>query len=513
MAEKHVPLEARGISRDFDGVRVLHDVSIDFLSGEVHAIIGENGAGKSTLMKILSGYLAPTAGEVLVDGKPVRFADSAAAEDLGVILIHQEMNLADDLSVSANIFLGRELRRGPLLDDREMERRASELLAELRTQVSPRARVGSLTVSERQMVEIAKALWRNARVLIMDEPTDVLTNRETEVLFALIRRLKSSGVTVIFISHKLPEVKEIADRVTVLRDGRLIATQMIADLDEDAMATLMVGRELSEMYPPKRIAADAEVVLELEDFTVPGWATGVSFALRRGEILGLAGLVGSGRTELFEGLLGLRPARGTVRLHGKAVRFRTPRDAARQGIAYVSEDRKGKGLLVDMRMKPNMSLLALERIARPFLSDRVEQQILEEGSSDFDIRTANRNAVVNTLSGGNQQKVVLAKTMQIDPEVIILDEPTRGIDIGTKREIYFLVERLAAQGKAIVLISSELPEIIGLAHRVVVMQSGEVTGILPAERLTEDEVVRYATGLRRDTKEPLRQARAEGQAR
>ena len=331
-------------------------------------------------------------------------------------------------------------------------------------------------------------------------------------LFRMINHLRERGVGIVYISHRLEELFRISDRITVMRDGQFIETLPTTEVKIDKIISLMVGRTIYESEPEIPEARDENVVLAVRDLNRSNELYDVNFELRRGEILGLAGLIGSGRTELFEGLLGLRPARGTVRLHGKAVRFRTPRDAARQGIAYVSEDRKGKGLLVDMRMKPNMSLLALERIARPFLSDRVEQKILEQGSSDFDIRTANRNAVVSTLSGGNQQKVVLAKTMQIDPEVIILDEPTRGIDIGTKREIYFLAERLAAQGKAIVLISSELPEIIGLAHRVVVMQSGEVTGILPADRLTEDEVVRYATGLRRDTEQPQREAPAAGGA-
>lgn len=490
-----VPLAASGIARDFAGVRVLHDINIGFRRGEVHAIIGENGAGKSTLMKILSGYLEPTEGTVKLDGKPVTFRNSGEAEAHGVILIHQETNLAGDLSAAANIFLGRELRRGPFLDERAMQERAASLLQELDTRIDPAARVADLSVSDQQMVEIAKAMWRGSSVLIMDEPTDVLTGRETEVLFKLIRNLTAAGTTVIFISHKLPEVRQIADRVTVLRDGKVITTQVADELDEDQMATLMVGRELQDMYPAKPEVPATEPVLEVREFTVPGHVQNVSFTLRRGEILGFSGLVGAGRTELFEGLLGLRPASGQVLLEGRPVRIRTPRDAARLGIAYVSEDRKGKGLLVDMPMKPNVTLLALERLARPFINDRLETAALKQAISDFDIRAANPSAPVSSLSGGNQQKVVLGKVMQIDPEIIILDEPTRGIDVGTKRQIYFLVRELVSRGKSVIVISSELPEVIGLSDRVVVLHQGRVGGILGAGQMTEEVLVRHATGL------------------
>lgn len=501
MQDQPAPLAAHEVSRDFAGVRVLHDVSIDFRLGEVHAIIGENGAGKSTLMKILSGYLEPSAGTALVDGQPVSFRNGADAEERGVILIHQETNLAEDLSVAANIYLGRELRRGPFLDDRAMQARAGELLRELDTRIDPQARVAGLSVSDKQMVEIAKAMWRGSRVLIMDEPTDVLTGRETEVLFRLIRNLAQAGTTVIFISHKLKEVREIADRVSVLRDGRLITTQPASELDEDAMAELMVGRELKDMFPPKPEIPHTEPVLQLSDFTVPGRVENVNFTLHRGEILGFSGLVGAGRTELFEGMLGLRPATGTIRVKGREVRIRNTRDAARLGIAYVSEDRKGKGLLVEMPMRPNVTLLALEQLARPFISDRRENEALQKATVDFDIRAADPSAPVKSLSGGNQQKVVLGKVMLIDPEIIILDEPTRGIDVGTKRQIYFLIRELVESGRSIIVISSELPEIIGLADRVVVLHDGHVSGVLDGPQLTETALVRHATGLQGNQKE------------
>jgi len=476
---------------------VLHDVDVEFHAGEVHAIIGENGAGKSTLMKILSGYLEPTEGRVLLEGSAVTFASGAEAEDRGVILIHQETNLAPHLTVAANIFLGREYRRGPFLDDRRMTAHARELLAELDTGIDPLARVGDLSVSDRQMVEIAKAMWRGSRVLIMDEPTDVLTDRETAVLFRLIRKLSAAGTAVVFISHKLREVKEIADRVTVLRDGRLITTVAAETVDEDRLATLMVGRELSQMFPERPAEPHPEKLLEVESFSVPGFVDGVSFTLRRGEVLGFAGLVGAGRTELFEGLLGLRPAAGTVTYRGRPVTIRNTRDAARLGIAYVSEDRKGKGLLVNMPMKPNVTLLALERLARPFISDRAEARALRKAVEDFDIRAADPSAPVRSLSGGNQQKVVLGKVMLIDPDVIILDEPTRGIDVGTKRQIYFLIAELSRAGKSLVIISSELPEVMGLSDRIAVLHDGQLSGILARAEFSEDEIMRLATGLKR----------------
>lgn len=489
-------LAADGISRDFSGVRVLHGIDVTFRAGEVHAIIGENGAGKSTLMKILAGYLGPSEGQVLLHGRPVSFASSGDAEDNGVILIHQETSLAPHLSVTANIFLGKEYRRGPFLDERRMTAHARELLAQLDTRIDPLARVADLSVSDRQMVEIAKAMWRGSRVLIMDEPTDVLTDRETAVLFRLIRNLSAAGTAVVFISHKLREVKEIADRVTVLRDGRLITTVAAAEVDEDRMATLMVGRELDQMFPERPPEPHPEKLLEVDNFSVPGFVEHVSFTLRRGEVLGFAGLVGAGRTELFEGLLGLRPSSGSIRYRGEPVRIRSTRDAARLGIAYVSEDRKGKGLLVNMPMKPNVTLLALERLARPFISDRVETAALARAVRDFDIRAADPSAPVRSLSGGNQQKVVLGKVMLIDPDVIILDEPTRGIDVGTKRQIYFLIDELSKAGKSLIIISSELPEVMGLSDRIAVLHEGRLAGLLQRSAFSEDEIMRYATGLK-----------------
>ena len=492
-------LATRALSKAFGPVEVLHEIDFELRAGEIHAVIGENGAGKSTLMKILGGYLEPSRGSVVLDAQEVTFRSSSEAEAKGIVLIHQELNLAEDLTVEENIFLGRELHRGPFVKRREMAAAAQELLSGLKTPVDPRERVRRLSVSQKQMVEIAKAVSREVRVLIMDEPTDVLTGSETEVLFELMRRLQAQGVSVVYISHKLEEVAAISDRVTVLRDGRLITTQDTASLTQEEMANLMVGRELSDMFPPK-LEPGAEVVFAAESVSVPGWAQEISFELRRGEILGFAGLVGAGRTELFEGIMGLRPRQGQLFRNGKRVTIAAPRQAADLGIVYLSEDRKGKGILVDMRLTPNVTLLALERFARPFIDRRAERAALEQSVETFDIRVPSLQSYASELSGGNQQKIVLAKIMQISPDIIILDEPTRGIDIGTKRQIYFFISELTKEGKACILISSELPEIIGLCHRVVVMRSGEQMGVLAGD-LREDEIVRYATGLKRQAKE------------
>jgi ribose transport system ATP-binding protein len=489
-------LELRGICKDFGPVRVLFDIDLELAEGEVHAVLGENGAGKSTLMKVLSGYHQPSEGEIRLDGKAVTLADSGVGERLGIILIHQEFNLAEDLTVEENIFLGKERHQGPFLDRRAMVEKSREVLRELETRIDPRTRIRQLAVSEKQMVEIAKAVSRQARILIMDEPTAVLTGSETEILFRLIGRLKASGVTILYISHKLDEVKKISDRVTVLRDGKLITTRATAELSQDEMATLMVGRELKDMYPKKRDVGANEVVLAVDNLKVPGWVEGASFELRRGEVLGFAGLIGAGRTELMEGLLGLRPSQGTVRVRGREVRIRNLQDALKHRIVYLTEDRKGKGLITSMLLRPNLTLLSLDKHSRPFINQRSEQRALEGAVQDFDIRVPQLRTEASTLSGGNQQKLVLAKIMELEPEIIILDEPTRGIDVGTKRQIYYFIEELTSAGKSVMLISSEMQEIIGLANRVVVMRSGVITGTLSEGELEEQEIVRYAMGLK-----------------
>lgn len=484
-----------GVSRAFGPVEVLSSLDYDLRAGEVHALIGENGAGKSTTMKILAGYLEPSSGHVELDGAPVAFASSAQAEDRGVVLIHQEFNLAQQLTVEQNIFLGREIRRGWRLDHAAMQARCRELLALLETDVSPRARISALSVPERQMVEIAKALARDARFLIMDEPTASLTRRESDILFRQVERLRRAGVGILFTSHKLDEVAAIADRVTVLRDGKRVLTAPAAELDEHAMATAMVGRELSDLFPPKRPAAAAEPVLELADFTVPGHVTGAGFTLAPGEILGFAGLVGSGRTELMEGLVGLRPARGRLRLDGQEVRIGSLAEARALGLAYLTEDRKDCGLLLNQPMRENLTLLALDRFGGVLIDRRAETAALNRAIAEFDIRAPSPMVAVGNLSGGNQQKLLLAKTMLAEPRIVIIDEPTRGIDIGTKQQIYEFIHRLAASGRSVIVISSEMPEVIGLADRVLVMRAGRIAGELRGAEVTEEGIVRLAMGL------------------
>jgi len=494
-----VAVEFRNVTKEFGPVRVLHGVGFALQPGRVYGLLGENGAGKSTLMKILAGYESPTTGEVVVDGAVrVPGGGSRAAEAQGIVLIHQEFNLADDLTIAQNIFLGHEIKRGPFLDDKAMREKTRAALAQVGLPLDPDTRVRKLIVAEKQLGEIARALARNARLLIMDEPTATLTPGETERLFALMAGLKAAGVTIIYISHKLDEVERTTDEVVVMRDGLLVAREATASVTRRQMANLMVGRELADLFPPKLPApAGGEPAIQVRGLTVPGWAEEVSFDVRRGEILGFAGLVGAGRTELFEGLLGLRPrSAGTVEIAGKPVQLKSPRDAARHGLTYLSEDRKGKGLHVHFSLRPNLTLMALERYAKPWLDPAAEQAALRDAVQEFGIRTGSLDVRASSLSGGNQQKLALAKVLHPGPSVVVLDEPTRGVDVGAKREIYHLVQRLAEQGLAVVVISSELMELIGLCHRVAVMRAGRLQTTLQEPNLTEEELIAHATGTR-----------------
>ena len=493
-----VAVEFRNVTKAFGPVQVLHGVGFALQPGRVVGLLGENGAGKSTLMKILAGYESPTSGEVVVDGV-VRApgGGSRAAEAQGIVLIHQEFNLADDLTIAQNIFLGHEIRKGLFLDDKAMREKTRAALAQVGLARDPDTRVRSLIVAEKQLVEIARALARNARLLIMDEPTATLTPGETERLFALMAELKAAGVTIIYISHKLDEVERTTDEVIVMRDGLLVAREPTASVTRRQMANLMVGRELADLFPDKLPAPHGEPVLKVQGLTVPGWAQDIAFEVRRGEILGFAGLVGAGRTELFEGLLGLRPrAGGTVELAGKPVQLKSPRDAARHGLTYLSEDRKGKGLHVHFGLRPNLTLMALERYAKPWLDPAAEQAALRDAVQEFGIRTGSLDVRASSLSGGNQQKLALAKVLHPGPSVVVLDEPTRGVDVGAKREIYHLVQRLAREGLAVIVVSSERMELIGLCHRVAVMRAGRLQATLQAPQLTEEELIAHATGTR-----------------
>ena len=516
-----VAVEFDGIVKAFGPVQVLHGVSFALAPGHVYGLLGENGAGKSTLMKILAGYEQPTAGTVRINGEAQHFANSRDAEQLGIVLIHQEFNLAEDLSIAQNIFLGHEKKLSPLgrraaasvprgeqeglgrpgaflglwLDDKTMEREAAAALAEVGLNIDPRTKVRRIIVAEKQLVEIAKALARHARLLIMDEPTATLTPGETERLFKLIARLRADGVTIVYISHKLDEVERITDEVIVMRDGRFVARAPTQELTRHQMANLMVGREIADLYPPRdAVAGEGAPALRVRDFSVSGWAQSASFDVRPGEILGFAGLVGAGRTELFEGLMGLRPGSGEVELHGQPVQLRNPRDAARQGLTYLSEDRKGKGLHVDFGLRENLTLMALERYAQPWLKPEGERAALAAAVKEYGIRTGSLDVKASSLSGGNQQKLALAKVLHPKPRVVVLDEPTRGVDVGAKRDIYFLIQRMAREGLAVIVVSSELMELIGLCHRVAVMRAGRIVTNLDADHLTEEELIAHATG-------------------
>ncbi|ARC35172.1 sugar ABC transporter ATP-binding protein (plasmid) [Paracoccus yeei] len=487
-------LALQGVSKSFGPIAVLHGVDLALEPGEVHALIGENGAGKSTIMKILGGFLSPTEGQVMLDGRPVQFAAGPEAEAAGIVVIHQEFNLAPDLSVAANIFLGRE-PGGFRLDHAAMRAGAQALLDRLHSPIRPEALIRHLSVPDRQMVEIAKALSRRARVLIMDEPSAVLTHREVGALYEQIDRLRAEGVAILYCSHRLDEVAHLADRITVLRDGRVVRRALRGELTEDGMATAMVGRELQDFYPPKGHPG-AEVALEARGLTVPGRVHGVDLALRRGEVLGIAGLVGSGRTELAEGLVGLRAASGEVRVEGRPVRIASLRDAFAAGIAYLTEDRKEAGLLLEKPLRENLTLAVLERFGGWRIDTAAEDAALDRATADFDIRAPRRDMAAGKLSGGNQQKLLLAKTMLTEPRIVIIDEPTRGIDVGTKRQIYAFIRRLAEEGRSVIVISSEMPEVIGLSDRVLVMREGRVAGIVEGAALTEETIVRLAMGVK-----------------
>ena len=497
LATPGVRVELRAIVKRFGPVQVLNGIDLTFEPGRVVGLLGENGAGKSTLMKILAGYEQPSEGTLAVNGRSVHFGGPRAAEAEGIVLIHQEFNLAEDLTVAQNIFLGHERRRGWWLDDAGMRKTTRGVLDAVGLhKVDPDTRVRDLIVAERQLVEIAKALSRQARVLIMDEPTATLTPGETGRLFELVARMKSEGVSIVFISHKLDEVERITDEVVVLRDGRLIAQRPTPSLTRAAMANLMVGRELADLYPPRgAVLAAAPVLLSVQGLCVPGWADDVSFEVRAGEVFGFAGLVGAGRTELFEGLLGLRERSAQrVAVAGAPVLPRSPREAANLGLTYLSEDRKGRGLHLRFGLRENLTLMALHRHAQPWLKPASETAALAQAVREFGIRCGSWEVPAGSLSGGNQQKLALAKVLHPGPRVVVLDEPTRGVDIGAKREIYALIRRLADEGRAVVVISSELMELIGLCHRVAVMRAGRLQATLDAGQLNDQDLIAHATG-------------------
>ncbi|CAB3681104.1 Ribose import ATP-binding protein RbsA [Paraburkholderia graminis C4D1M] len=491
-------ISVKKLSKSFPGVRALHDVQFELMAGEVHALMGENGAGKSTLMKILAGVYTRDSGEILVGGEPAEFLSPRDAQAAGVGIIHQELQLMNHLTVAQNIFIGREPRGrlGLFLDEDKLNIAAREILSRMHVNLDPRAMVGELTVASQQMVEIAKALSFDSRVLIMDEPTSALNDAEIAELFRIIRELKGRGVGIVYISHKMDELKQIADRVTVLRDGEYVATVDATNTTVEAIIGMMVGRTLSAAAPAARDAAQGETALEVRHLNAGPLVRDVSFTLRQGEILGFAGLMGAGRTEVARAVFGADPVEsGEIFVKGAKASIKNPSDAVAHGIGYLSEDRKRFGLATGMDVESNIVMSNL----RNFLSLNffLRRARMRRRASHFinllAIRTPSASQEVRLLSGGNQQKIVIAKWLERDCDVLFFDEPTRGIDVGAKSEIYKLLRKLADEGKAIVMISSELPEILRMSDRIVVMCEGRITGELSAKEATQERIMHLAT--------------------
>ncbi|MCD8352272.1 MAG: sugar ABC transporter ATP-binding protein [Planctomycetaceae bacterium] len=496
-AEKPI-LEMRGIGKSFPGVKALDNVNFHLFKGEVLALMGENGAGKSTLMKILSGIYTPDAGAIVMDGKEVAFADTNAARDAGIAIIHQELNLCENLSVAANMFLGRESIGGfGYLDDAAAEDKTREILHSLGLDIDPATIMARLSPAQKQMVEIAKAVSQNARIIVMDEPTSSLTSAEEEVLYDLIGKLKSQGVSIIYISHKMQEIFRACNRVTVLRDGQYIGDSKVCDVTEDKLIEMMVGRSFDNIYPPAPgVPADAPVVFEAKDVTADGVVEPSSFTVRRGEILGFAGLVGSGRTELAKVIFGAIPMTGgEMRLDGRALDIHSCRSAIAAGIAFVPEDRKLEGLSLDHSIADNITASNYKRVSsRGIIRKTSVRELVVDGIERLRIKTPGGHTSARSLSGGNQQKVILARWLSRQPKIIILDEPTRGIDVGAKAEIYAIMRQLAADGVAVIMISSDLPEVLGMSDRVAVMRERKLVAILDRSEASQESIMTHAAG-------------------
>ena len=485
--------EIRHVSKSFPGVKALDDVGFSVAEGEIRALVGENGAGKSTLMKILNGNYKKDEGQILIDGKEVNITDPLVAAANGISIIFQELNLVDELSIAENIYAGRLAKGGKLVDWKTINHQAKEILDRIGFDVDPRTEVGKLTVAGKQMVEIAKALSRDCRIILMDEPSATLTKNELSALFDIIRDLKAKGIAVIYISHRMEEIFEICETATVMRDGRIINTVKVDAVTSDQIVEMMVGREVSSAYP-RRDTVPGEEILRVENLCRKDRRQNVSFSLRKGEVLGIAGLVGAGRTEIMRGLFGVDYITSCdVYVHGQKVRIPTPAAAKKHGIAFLTEDRKIEGLTLDFTIKANMSMANLPKLRRGLLtSAKVENEIADQYIKLINVKTPSRNQKVGNLSGGNQQKVVIGKWLNADPEILIMDEPTRGIDVGAKWEIYGIINELAAQGKAVILISSELPEVLGMSDRVLVVKDDAIVAELTGDEINAVEVMRYA---------------------
>ena len=491
-------IQMEGIQKRFPGVHALNDCRFELNAGEVHALIGENGAGKSTMMKILTGVYQKDGGEIRLEGRSIDIPDTRASQNLGIGIIHQELNLADDLTVAQNIFIGREKRRfhGLFLDDESMVRDTQSLFDRMNLNVDPRAKVGDLTVAKQQMVEIAKALSFNSKVLIMDEPTAALSNAEIDELFKIIEKLKDDQVGIVYISHRMEELKRITDRITVMRDGQYVDTVSTATTTVDTIISMMVGRQVYETAHPETRSVHSETVLDVRGVQRGKVISDISFQLKKGEILGFAGLMGAGRTEVARAIFGADPIdAGEIHVHGQKARIRNPHDAVRHGIGYLSEDRKQFGLMTSKDVQSNIALASLKSLSlgSMFMDDKTIADTAEQMVEALKIKTPSVDQDVQFLSGGNQQKVVIAKWLIRDCDILIFDEPTRGIDVGAKSEIYTLLNKLAEQGKSIIMISSELPEILRMSHRIIVMCEGSITGELDRSEATQESIMQYAT--------------------
>lgn len=488
-------LQLKSITKQYPGVVALDNVCVSFEKGEVHALLGENGAGKSTLIKVLSGAIVPNAGQIIMDGETFTQITPAIARKLGIGVIYQEFTLVPTLTVAENIFLGKEYRKGIFLDKKAMIRQASEILKELDIDIDPGTPVKQLSVAYQQIVEISKALANDVKVLVMDEPTAPLTTAEVGSLFRMVRKLVQNGVTIIFISHRMEELFEIADRVTVLRDGTYVKTLDMKETTTAELISLMVGRSIDEQYPV-RSCVIGQPVLKVEHIYAKNFIKDVSFQVRSGEIVGLAGLIGAGRTELVRAIYGADPLQaGTIRLNGKKVELKSPAVSIATGVALVPENRKEQGVVLGMSIADNLIMSTVKKLsAFIFVKQKLCRKLVSEYIEKLRIKTPSAQQKVLNLSGGNQQKVVIGKFLAADPQVYIFDEPTRGIDVGAKHEIYQLMNQLVSQGKAIIMISSELPEILGMSDRILVMHEGRLVGEVSREEATQEKIMAYASG-------------------
>ena len=492
MADKLLQLE--GIVKDFPGTRALDSVKLEVGYGQVHAVCGENGAGKSTLMNIISGVFPPTAGTIIYEGNEVHFANTLEAQELGISIVHQEINLCPHISVAENIFLGRAPRKGALIDYKTMEEKSAELLKTMNSTISPSEKVADLSIAEQQIVEIVKALSMNCKLLILDEPTSSLTEVETVELFKTIRRLREDGISVLYISHRLSEIMEICDQVTVFRDGQYIGSSAVVDITTDDLIAMMVGRKMESVFPVKGAGASDEVLLEANDYSGAMFQN-VSFNLYKGEILGFSGLVGAGRSEMVRALCGIdKKTSGSLSYKGKSLHIKTFRDAIDNGIVYITENRKEDGLFLNYDIRKNISAPCLKALKTGISISRAKEDALaNEYVKRIKIKVFSLDQLCSALSGGNQQKVLFAKWLTVAPQILIIDEPTRGIDVGVRLEIYRILRQLCENGIGVIVISSDLPEILGLCDRVIVMAEGKVTGELQGEEMTEEAVMRLAS--------------------